>query len=70
MTFAAKLKAVRRRIDRSQAGAAKLVRDLSKRTLQAWEAGQSEPPKWAQWLLLEKLKVKPVTKRRKPRRKP
>ena len=63
MSFADKLKMVRRREGYSQATAAELVRDLSVRTLQAWECGQQTPPLWAQWLVLEALGGAPYVKR-------
>lgn len=63
LSFADLLKKVRRREGYSQATAAELVRDLSVRTLQAWECGQQTPPKWAQWLVLEALGGAPYVKR-------
>lgn len=55
MTFADKLRLVRKRLGCSQASAALLIRDFNVRTLQAWEREQQTPPKWAQWLVLEAL---------------
>ena len=55
MTFAEKLKIVRRREGYSQATAAELIAGLSTRTLQAWESGRQSPPVWAQALVLDAL---------------
>jgi len=55
MSFAEQLKAVRRREGDSQATAARMIKGLSTRTLQAWERGQQAPPLWAQSLVLEAL---------------
>lgn len=62
MTFADKLRAVRKRERYSQATAAELVRDLSVRTLQEWEHERQTPPLWAQWLVLEALGGAPYVK--------
>jgi len=68
MTFSEKLKAARKREGYSQATAANLIRDLSVRTLQEWEHGRQEPPKWAQWLVLEALGGAPYQKPKRRRK--
>jgi DNA-binding XRE family transcriptional regulator len=69
MTFADKLRAVRKREGYTQKTAAALVRDLSVRTLEAWERGQQAPPLWAQWLVLEALGGAPFVPRKTARKK-
>lgn len=69
MTFAEKLKTVRRREGYSQATAAELIPGLSIRTLQAWECDRQSPPLWAQSLVLDALGGAPydASKKRKYR---
>jgi hypothetical protein len=67
MSFAEKLKAVRRREGYSQATAAELIPALSTRTFQAWECSQQAPPLWAQSLVLEALGGAPYDASKKPR---
>jgi len=63
MSFAEKLRAVRKREGYSQSGAAELIANLSVRTLQEWEHERQTPPLWAQGLVLEALGGAPYTKR-------
>jgi len=63
MSFADKLRAVRKREGYSQSGAAELIANLSVRTLQEWEHERQTPPLWAQGLILEALGGAPYTKR-------
>jgi len=70
MTFAEKLKAVRRREGYTQPIAVELIPGLSTGTLQAWECGQQAPPLWAQSLVLDALGGAPYDPAKKRRVRP
>lgn len=62
--FGRELKAQRAACGLSQAQAAACFRDLSVRTLQAWETQEQSPPLWVQHVILERLsKRKPLAGR-------
>jgi DNA-binding transcriptional regulator YiaG len=55
-TFADELRRARKRLGCSQSAAVLLLPGLPLRTLQAWERGQQDPPKYVQTLILSNLK--------------
>jgi hypothetical protein len=53
--FGRELKAQRAACGLSQSQAAACFRDLSVRTLQAWETSEQSPPLWIQHVILDRL---------------